>query len=73
MVDSEYSTHNYLKVFKNKYWNINSNPKMLTFILHYLKTKKMGKNAIKKVLFVKRYVCNQYNTQTMCDEAIEEH
>ena len=45
---------------------------MLTFILHDLKNKKMGKNAIKKVWFAKRYVCNQYNTQRMCDEAIVE-
>ena len=32
----------------------------------------MCKHAVKKILFVVRYVPDQYKTQEMCDEAILE-
>ena len=39
------------------------NHEMLTFVLNHLKTKKMCKNTVKKLLFVIRYVAYQYKTQ----------
>ena len=39
------------------------NPEMLQFVRDYLKTKKMRKHAVKKLLYLLRYVSDQYKTQ----------
>ena len=39
------------------------NPEMLEFVPDYLKTKKMCKHAVKKLLYLLRYVSDQYKTQ----------
>ena len=49
------------------------NPEMLRFVPDHLKTKKMCKNAVKKMLLVVRYVPDQYKTQEMCDRVILEN
>ena len=36
------------------------NPEMLKFVRNHLKTKKMGKNAVKKMPFVIRYVPDRF-------------
>ena len=43
------------------------------FFLIILKLKKMCKHAVKKLLFLIRYVPNKYKTQQMCDKAILEN
>ena len=43
------------------------NPEMLRYILDHLKTKKMCKNAVKKLPFIIRCVSDQYKTQEMCE------
>ena len=49
------------------------NLEMLKFVLDHVKTKKMCKNAIKKLPYLSRYVPNQYKTQQMCEKAILEN
>ena len=49
------------------------NPAMIKLVPDYLENKKMCKNAVKKLLFLKRCVPNKYNTQKMCDKAILEN
>ena len=39
------------------------NPEMLKFIPDHLKTKKMGKNTVKKLPLVIRFVPDRYKTQ----------
>ena len=39
------------------------NPEMLQFVPDYLKTKKMCKHAVRKLLYLLRYVSDQYKTQ----------
>ena len=46
------------------------NPEILKLVPDYLKTKKMCKHAVKKLLYLSRYVPDQYNTQQMYDKAI---
>ena len=46
---------------------------MLKIVPDYLKTKKMCKNAVKKLAFVINYVPNQYKTQEICDKVILEN
>ena len=46
---------------------------MLKFVPDHLEIKKMCKHAVKKLLFLVRYVRDQYKTQQMCDKAILEH
>ena len=41
---------------------------MLRFFPDYCKTKKMCKDAVKKLPFVIRYVPDRYNTQEMYDK-----
>ena len=43
---------------------------MLKVVPDYLKTKKMCKNAVKKLPLVIKYVPNQYKTQEICDKVI---
>ena len=38
---------------------------MLRFFTDYFKTKMMGKNIVKKLLFVVRYVRDQHKTRNM--------
>ena len=38
------------------------NPEMLKFVPDHLKTKKICKNAVKKLAFLLRYVSNRYKT-----------
>ena len=61
MVDSEYSTDNY-KSLKISIRTIMANPEILKFVSDHLKTKKMCKHAVKKLLFVIRYVSDRYKT-----------
>ena len=49
------------------------NPEILKFILDHLKTKKMYKNAVKRLLYLLRYVPDQYKTQQMYDKVILEN
>ena len=46
---------------------------MLQFIPHVFKTKKMCKNAVKKLPFVTKQILAQYKTQEMCDKVILEN
>ena len=55
MIDNEYSSDNY-KSLEVSFRVIIKNPKMLRFVAYYLKTKKICKNAVKKLPFVMRYV-----------------
>ena len=45
---------------------------MLKFFPDHLKTKRMCQHAVKKLLFLLRYVLDQYKTQQMCDKAVLE-
>ena len=49
------------------------NPEILKFVPDHLKTKKMCKDAVKKLPFRIKYVPNQYKTEQMCDKAILEN
>ena len=49
------------------------NPGMLRIVPDHLKTKKMCKHAVKKLLSVIRYVPDPYNAQQMWDKAILEN
>ena len=51
MVNREYSTHNY-KFSKISTGATMKNPDMLRLVSDHLKTKKMYKNAVKKLLLV---------------------
>ena len=57
-----------------KYWNSNEKyiSEMLKFVPDHLKTKRMCKQAVKKLPFLIRYVLDQYKTQ-LCDKAILEN
>ena len=46
---------------------------MLKFVPDHLKTKKMCKHTVKKLLYVLRYVADQYKTQQTYDKAILEN
>ena len=61
MVGSEYSTNIY-KSLKISMGVVMRNPEMLKFVPNHLKTKKMFKNAVKKLSFVIRYVLDRYKT-----------
>ena len=52
---------------------IMKNPETIRFIPNDLKTKKMFKNAVKKLLFVITYFSDWYKTQEMCNKIIEEN
>ena len=49
------------------------NPKMFKFVLGHLKTKKMCKHAVKKLLYLLKYVPNRHKTQQMHDNDIPEN
>ena len=42
------------------------NPEMLKFVPDHFKTKKICKSAVKKLLFIIRYVLDRYKTQQIC-------
>ena len=44
---------------------------MLKLLPDYLKTKKICIRAVKKLLFVMRYVSDWYKTRQMCDKVME--
>ena len=44
---------------------------MLKLVLDHLKTKKICKDAVKKLPYLLRYVPDQYKTQEMCDKAVD--
>ena len=46
---------------------------LLRFVAVNYKTKKMNKTGVKKLLFVIRYVHDQYITQKLCDNALLEN
>ena len=60
MVDSEISNISIGAIIKN--------PETLKFVPGHLKNKKMCSHAGKKLLFIIRYVIEQYETQKMCDK-----
>ena len=72
MVYSEYSPEN-CKSLKSSIEAIIKNPEMLRFFTDYFKTKMMGKNVVKKLLFVVRYVRDQHKTQEICNKLILEN
>ena len=41
---------------------------MLKLVHNHLKTKKMGKHAVKKLPYLLRYVPDPYKTQQICDK-----
>ena len=61
------------KTLKISIGTIIKDPEMLRLVPNYLKTKKMCKNAVKKLSFVRKYVCNQSQTNEMCDKVIIEN
>ena len=70
MFDGEYGPDNYT-TSKISIGAIINNPEMLLIlVLDHFKTKKTCNYAVKKLLFVVRYVCDLYKTQEMCDKAI---
>lgn len=46
---------------------------MLKFVLGYLKTNKMCKNSVKRLLFVTMYAPDRYKTYEMCNKVIREN
>ena len=52
MVESEYSTNNYMSCIGTT----KRNPDMLIVVPYHFKTKKMGKHAVEKLAFEIRYV-----------------
>ena len=62
MVDSEYSSENN-NPLKISIGAIIKNLETLRFVPDHVKTKKMCKHAVKKLLFVIRYVSDRYLTQ----------
>ena len=60
MFESEYITDNYKIFNKINLGAIIKNPKMVRFVPDHLKNKKMYKNAVKKLLFLIRYVPGEY-------------
>ena len=57
------------KPFNISIVTVMENPEMLKFVPDHLKTKKMCKHAVKKLLHLLRYVPDQYKTQQMCEKA----
>ena len=45
------------------YWNNNENPEVLKLVPGHLKTKKMCKHAVRKLLFLIRYAPDQCKIQ----------
>ena len=72
MIGSECSPDNY-KSLKTRIRSIIKNPEILKFIADHLNTKKMRRNALKKLPFATRFVPDQYRAQKMCDKAILEN
>ena len=71
MLDSEYSMDIYKSVeislgANEKSWNVR-------IFSDHLKTKKLYKHAVKKLIFLISYVLDQYKTQQMCDKAVLEN
>ena len=46
---------------------------MLRIVPDHLKTERICKHRVKKLLFVMRYVLDQYKTQEKCNKAILEN
>ena len=46
---------------------------MLKFVPVHLKTKKVCNHAVNKLLYLLRYISDQYKTQQMCAKAILEN
>ena len=61
---SEYSKINYKPTISNA--AIIKIPEMLRLVPDYLKTKKICKDAVKKLLFIIRYVIDWCKTQQSC-------
>ena len=54
----------------DKCWAIIKNPEMLKFVPDHLQTKKICKNAVKKLPFVIMYVLDRCKTQEMYDKVL---
>ena len=72
MVDSEYSTNIY-KSFNISTGTVMRNPEMSKFVSDDLKTKKMCKNVVKKLLFLIWYAPGRYKTHQICNKLIAEN
>ena len=72
IVDPEYRIYIYKSV-KINIGTVMKNGRMLQFTPDYLKTKTMWKNAVKKLLFLIRYIPDNYKIQQMCDKAVLEN
>ena len=70
MVDSEYGIDTYKSV-KISTGTVMRNPEMLKMVADNLKTKKMWKHAVEKLLYL--YVPDQQKTQQMCHNAVLEN
>ena len=68
----EHSPDNY-KSWKMHIGAIMKNPETIRFVPDDLETKKMFKNAAKKLLFAITYFSDWYKTQEMCNKIIEEN
>ena len=65
-----------MDIFKSLNINIGTvmkNQEVLNFVSDHLKTKKMGKHAVKKLPYLLRYVRDWYKAQQMCDKATLEN
>ena len=69
LVYNEYSTDNYksLRIITEV---IIKNQEMLRFVPDHLKTKNMGKQSVKQLPFIIRYVPEQYMSQVMHGKVI---
>ena len=72
MFDSEYSKDTD-KPVKISIGIVKRNSEMLKFVPDSLKTKKMCKQGVRKLLYLLRCGRDQYKTQQMCDKAILEN
>ena len=61
------------KFVKINIGTVKKSPEMLKLVSDHLKTKRMCKHAVNKLLFLIRYVPYQYKTKQMCDKAISEN
>ena len=61
------------KFVKINIGTVKKSSEMLKLVSDHLKTKKMCKHAVNKLLFLIRYVPCQFKTKQMCNKAISEN
>ena len=72
MLDSDNNFKNY-KTLEIIIGTIIKNSEILKFVPDYLRTKRMCKNAVRKLLFVLMCFPDPFKTQGMCDKVILEN